>query len=163
MKKHRKTLQPTRLRGSLEPGQIVILLAGRYKGKRVVFLKQLASGLLLVTGPYKINGVPLKRVNQAYVIATSTRLDLGELEFDESLNDSYFAKPKNASSTSKEEEFFSGGKPKPKEAHPAEKSKVQKDVDGKVYAAAKKIDNMSKYLKASWGLSRGQFPHSLTF
>lgn len=80
MKKHRKTLQPTRLRGSLEPGQIVILLAGRYKGKRVVFLKQLASGLILVTGPFKVNGVPLKRVNQAYVIATSTRLDLCELE-----------------------------------------------------------------------------------
>jgi large subunit ribosomal protein L6e len=80
MKKHRKTLQPTRLKGSLEPGQVVILLAGRYKGKRVVFLKQLASGLILVTGPYKVNGVPLKRVNQAYVIATSTRLDLGELE-----------------------------------------------------------------------------------
>jgi large subunit ribosomal protein L6e len=85
-KKHRKTLQPTRLRGSLEPGQIVILLAGRYKGKRVVFLKQLASGLLLVTGPYRINGVPLKRVNQAYVIATSTRLDLGELEVRSSLS-----------------------------------------------------------------------------
>jgi large subunit ribosomal protein L6e len=40
---------------------------------------------------------------------------------------------------------------------------VQKDVDGKVYAAAKKIDNLSKYLKASWGLSRGQYPHALAF
>jgi len=162
-KKSRKTPKPTALRPSITPGTVLILLAGRFRGKRVVFLKQLESGLLLVTGPYKINGVPLRRVNQAYVIATSTKIELGDSKVDDKINDAYFAKAPTKGARSAEEEFFEEGKPKAKEPFPANKATEQKEADKSLLEAVKKTPELAKYLKASWGLSKGQFPHHLVF
>src|SRR4051812_14298851 len=72
----RKSIRESTPRPTLQPGAILILLAGRFRGKRVVLLKNLDQGVLLVTGPFKINGVPLRRVNARYVIATSQKVDL---------------------------------------------------------------------------------------
>merc|ERR1719312_188499 len=88
-----KKIKPTRLKSAFVPGRVVILLAGKYMGRRVVFLKQLPSGLLLVTGPFKVNGVPLRRVNQAYTIATSTNVDINGVDVS-SIDDAFFARSK---------------------------------------------------------------------
>ncbi|GAA5970373.1 hypothetical protein JCM21900_002611 [Sporobolomyces salmonicolor] len=158
----RKTNRPTKLRASIAPGTVLILLAGRFRGKRVVCLGQLPSGLLLVTGPFKINGVPLRRVNQAYVIATSTKVDLSSFQLDAKFNDAYFSKEKSAKRAGTEGEFFKDGE-KEKKAFPADKAADQKSVDKAVIAAVGAVPNLSKYLAATFGLTKGQYPHLLKF
>merc|ERR1712223_684096 len=74
-----------KVRASLTPGTVAIVLAGVHKGKRVVVLKQLGTGL------HKLNGCPLRRVNQRYLVATSTKLDVSKVSVPENINDKYFA------------------------------------------------------------------------
>lgn len=44
----------------------------------------------MTLGPFKYNGVPLRRVNQRYVIATKTSLKLKNVKVPAKLNDEFF-------------------------------------------------------------------------
>ena len=110
----RKSIHPTRYRASLQPGTICIILAGRFRGKRVVLLKQLEQGALLITGPFKINGVPLRRVNASYVIATSAKVDLkgiDEKTLERVSSKEYFAREKSQEKKDGTAFFKQGEKP----------------------------------------------------
>lgn len=67
-----------------------------------------------MTGPFKINGVPLRRVNHRYVIATSTKVDLKGIDekvLEKVSEADYFTKEKKAEKKTEEAFFKQGEKP----------------------------------------------------
>ena len=169
VKKHFKRLskapKPASLHKGIKPGSVLILLTGRFKGRRVVFVKQLKSGLLLVTGPYKVNGVPLKRVNQAYVQPTSTVVAFNAAGFN-AIDDKYFARAKVAKEKGAENnQFFE----RTADISPAEKKKLddkkkaQIDLDKPVIAAVKAVEHIAAYLGSRFTIRKNTLPHELKF
>lgn len=158
-KQHKRSL-----RSSLTPGTVLILLAGAHKGKRVILLKQLESGLLLVTGPFLINACPLRRIHQSYVIGTDTKLDISDVKLPAELNDAYFRRERKKRAKKEEGDIFSTKK----EAYKvSDKRKVdQKVVDKLMIAAIRKREDRKlffAYLGSMFGLRSSQYPHRLKF
>merc|ERR1711990_488685 len=156
---HHNTTKQTKLRGSITPGTVVILLAGRHKGKRVVFLRQLESGLLLVTGPYKINGVPLRRVPQSYVIATKTKINISDLTVPAAVSEAMFTrenkKRKPQLGIFEESDLLYKVSDERKEA--------QQEVDNQILPKISEVDHLRKYMSSVFTLRKGQYPHAMLF
>ncbi|KAI0176282.1 ribosomal protein L6e-domain-containing protein [Hypoxylon sp. FL1284] len=159
----RKALRPWAPRKSLQPGTVLILLAGRFRGKRVVLLKTLDQGVLLVTGPFKINGVPLRRVNARYVIATSYQVDLKGIDqskVEEVAKAQYFVQDKAKNKASEEAFFKQGEKPQKKEIN-SSRAADQKAIDKALIANIKKVELLPSYLASSFSLRKGDKPHEM--
>ncbi|CAM6086534.1 unnamed protein product [Calypogeia fissa] len=151
-----------KLRPNITPGTVLILLAGYFKGKRVVFLKQMDSGLLLVTGPFKVNGVPLKRVNQSYVISTSTKINIGHYDL-EKFSDSYFKQ--EVMKKRKGESAFFQAEDEGEEQQPLseERKSDQIAVDAYLIPIIDKVHDLKSYLSSRFSLKSGVNPHLLVF
>ena len=145
--------------------------------------------LIPFTGPFKINGVPLRRVNQAYVIGTSTKVDISGVNVDK-FDDKYFAKKVDKKQKKGEGEFFEAEKkvglyawdelgllfivlcswtltlvPKIQEVNvlPQEKKDDQKAVDAPLIKAIEGVAELKAYLGARFSLKAGMKPHELVF
>ena len=119
----------------------------------------------LFTGPYKVNGCPLRRINQRYLLATSTKLDISSLAVPEKLNDDYFRRVKAAKKGAKKEgDIFAAKKEEYKASD--ERKKDQADLDKMVLDLIKKQKEgaaIKQYLRHAFTLSKGQYPHQMAF
>lgn len=139
---------------------MLILLAGRFRGKRVVYLNHLEDNTLLVSGPFKVNGVPLRRVNSKYVIATSTKVNVDKVDVSK-FNVAYFAREKTNKNKKSEADFFDEAAPK-KEIK-SERVEDQKVVDKALLEQIKQTPLLKQYLASSFSLKKGDRPHSMVF
>ena len=159
---------------TVSAGTVAIMLAGRFRGRHCVVLKNVDAkdkNTLVVSGPYKYNGMPLRRVNRRYIIATSTKVDLSAADSVISkIDKKTFARAK----TEKKAKSASGflGKKEAKAAAagkkkiPDERVALQKQVDAAVISAIKKDKNgkiLPGYLRSVFTVKPGDVPHRMNF
>lgn len=105
--------------------------------------------------------MPLKRVSQRYVIATSKTVDVAKVDLKD-VDDSLFAakaeREAKGKALSEEEDFFSAAAAKKGETS-GDRKKMQERAD----AGIKLDETTKKYLKAKFSLSKAQRPHLMKF
>ena len=123
-----------------------------------------------ISGPFKVNGCPMRRINQRYLLATSTKVDVSSVKIADKINDAYFRRARkdrraNTGAGKKEGGDIFEAK---KETYKAsdERKQDQADVDKQVLAAIKKHKDgvaLKQYLRHNFALSKGQYPHQMVF
>ncbi len=121
---------------------------------------------MLVTGPYAVNGVPLKRVNPAYVIATSTKVSVEGVNTN--VDDAWFKKQKTFTQSqlknASEARLKRVEQSKQTETQWKEAAKTtQKLVDAKLLENIKKVEHLRGYLGTRFTLFNNSKPHELQF
>ena len=125
------------------------------------FLRLNNNNFTFYLGPYTVNGVPLRRVNQKYVIATKTKVPIDGVNVG-AVDDKLFAREKRAKKIGEEKLFDVNAEPTKNDISP-ERKKIQTAIDTQLTANISKVEMLSAYLKAKFTLSKADKPHAMVF
>lgn len=173
-KRHPKPIKHRlpKLKKNLTPGTVCILLAGPCMGRRVIFLKQLPSGLICTIGPKKANGDTLRRISQSYVISTSKKVDLqyADLSRLPEVTDEYFEvkkkfkKNREWKTMVKKKEFIPTEKEPTWKPHKIYKqTQLERIMNKQIWRCVKRDIPLRYYLNAKFRLSLNDYPHLMKF
>ena len=144
----------------ITPGTVCIILKGKHAGKRVVLLKTIKSGNLLVTGPRKINTVSLAKITPRHVIVTSTKIDLGDFKLVDTVEEK-FLKPRKL--VVKDEVLGIDKDKTKKSVKPMGWRKTKNKINKHVARAVNSMPDLTSYLQSVFSLRKGEYPHEMKF
>lgn len=81
----RHTPKPRIQREDLQCGDLVVILEGGFMGKKAIFVKQADNFTAIIVGIKSVNGVPLVKIDERYLLKLDVSLPLSNLpDIDES-------------------------------------------------------------------------------
>jgi large subunit ribosomal protein L6e len=171
-----------KLRYRLRPKGTIVIVLGNctklHRGRRMIFLKQLETGDLLLASPNTLTLMPTLQVVQAsYVIATTTRIPLTPacVEAAEKVTFNMFKKANSKKTTDKKKRdgsIFADDQTQAKSATVETiDPELEKTIDSELMKSIANFNKgdtldaaiMKKYLRTRFTIKNGEYPHQMKF
>ena len=118
---------------------------------------------MFIIGPFKCNGVPLRRLNPIYCIATSVKIDVADVKIPENIDDAYFKVRKTFTKKDKKNTEKIIEKKEEKQVISDARKADQKTVDEQLLKKISAVPMLKEYISTLFTIPKGKAVHTLKF